>query len=178
MKRKQSKLEMHMLRNITTALFMASFLADLVAADSISSPSNADWGERSCEAQLSIVLSSNTVTAGSTAVLHTRIRNTGTNDVSLVVIRQFPYTLTNELGGIYKVTPPMFENDLKNTVSLEDFVVHAGTTNEWPDHLQFGKDIVPGDYVIMPITRSIRTADSNVCALISNSLKVRVVKSN
>ena len=134
-----------------------------------------DWGPVTNNIQLSIGLSSNIVTAGSTAVLHTRIRNTGTNDVSLVVIRQFPYTLTNELGGIYKVTSPMYENNLRNTVSLEDFVVHAGTTNEWSDHLKFGNDIVPGDYVIMPITRSIRTADSNVCALMSNSLKIKVI---
>ena len=134
-----------------------------------------DWGPVTNNIQLSIGLSSNIVTAGSTAVLHTRIRNRGTNDISLVVIRQFPYTLTNDSGGVYKVTSPMFENDLKNTTTLEDFIVHSGGTNEWPTRLKFEKEIVPGDYVITPITRDVTTADGKVYTLMSNSLKVKVI---
>lgn len=134
-----------------------------------------DWGPVTNNIQLSIILKSNIITAGSIAVLYTRVKNSSTNDVTLVVIRKYPYTLTNESGGVYKVTSPMLENHLKNTTTLEDFIVHAGKTNEWPDLLKFEKEIVPGDYVITPITRDVKTADVKVYTLTSNSLKVKVI---
>jgi len=134
-----------------------------------------DWGSATNNIQLSINLKSNIITAGSIAVLYTRVQNSSTNDVTLVVIRKFPYTLTNDSGGVYKVTSPMFENDLRNTTTLEDFIVHPGGTNEWPTRLKFEKEIVPGDYVITPITRDVKTADGRVYTLMSNSLKLKVI---
>ena len=157
------------------------------AVISCSVKSDPNWGKSVCGCQLSIGLSTNIVTTGSSAYFYIRITNSSSGIVNLNPQKWIAFTLTNTVGKVYQLEPIVDAGSYHGNSSA----IPGGTIElNWrvkfcvyvePREYALPEDAVlnliePGDYVILPITREITTADKKVCTLTSNSLKVKVVK--
>ena len=162
-----------MIRNILGAVCVLTLLVSIFAVESGCSQSVAILGQSSCGAQLSIELNTNVVTAGSTVTFYMRITNSSTEFIKLNITEATPYIITNSANNVYQLRDGI-------VISLPKFnpIVNRGETREWSAPIIFGKNIKSGDYMFIPITRDITTAYNKICTLTSNSLKVKVVKSD
>ena len=157
---------------ILGTFFLAIFFAGNCAAESGDSPVVTDWGKSVCEIQISISLNTNVITAGSTEILRTWIKNSSTNAIRFNPNQSKPYILINTSGKIYTVMP-IINYDL----NIPNITVEPGQIREWSWPVIFRKDIEPSNYVFNKITRNFTgMADNKVCTITSNSLDVKVVK--
>jgi hypothetical protein len=161
------------------------FTADMIHESRINKMSLqtvTNWGVSSCGVRLAIDLETNVVTAGSGVRFFARVQNSSTNNIRLS-IKRFTFNLTNSSGKSYQL---FFEGEgggkrpesyVNMTLGVVDVVVAGQTTViEWYRDIWFGKEIRPGNYVIQAIKREFKTSDGKVCEIISNSLKVKVLK--
>jgi hypothetical protein len=163
-------------------------------AGQTSPPTVAMWGESKCGVQIGICFTTNVVKAGGELRLHTWLRNTSTN---MLFVRDVSSSLapviTAKAGDTHKLTP-QFESS--STPGFQSFnpILNAGDTRTLPSvTLRVGGDVAPGDYEFSPVTNtfavspssigppigvydSTRATNDTLCGLVSNPLKLRVVR--
>ncbi len=163
------------MKNITSVLIML-FLTSIFAIELGCSQSASNWGESSCDAQLSIGLynnSNNIVSVNSTVWFVVKLKNSSPG-VIRINPRPLDLYLTNSFGKSYQVKQVAA---IDFNIPVETEIASGEIGIICSELLKINKDIEPGDYVFSPITRDITTTDNKVCTLKSNSLKVKVVKS-
>ena len=151
---------------ITTVVLASFFVVESGCSQSVT-----NWGQSSCGCQLSIGMKTNIVTVGSAYDFHVRIRNLSKSVIKLNLLSSDLY-LTNNAGKIYRVPASETINAIPGKPRVE-----PGEIMEMAWVVEFDKNLESGDYMFKPITVDIET-DSKLCTLTSNSLKVKIVKSD
>ena len=146
--------------------------------------------------QLSIVSTNDVAVIASTITITELVRNQSEDAIFIISPATNSYVLTNQLGNVYYL-PPYYGSHVDETYNPWPKSVFAGETNEWTIRLKISEDVKPGDYQLIGVrsimaetnhiyvspgvirvsgTVSITTERKPVYTLISNSLKVKVVK--
>jgi len=157
--------------------FLISILVTICIAQAIRSYGTRNWGQAVHGAQLAIETTNNIAVIGLTITLTERIRNQSQNGIGLIPADPTSYILTNQLGATHYLKIQRNRNPHEPytaTVEVPE-LIEAGEKKEWLVNLKVTEDIAPGDYELKDV-RSIITESNEVSAIISNSLKVKVVK--
>lgn len=162
-----------MIKTIFLILPLIVAVASVRAEGTGNSQITTNWGNPAFGVRLSIELSSNVVQAGSRTYFYTRIENLSTNTISLKPVHTIIYTLTNDSGAIYQLTPVYRAVSLRRRPPV--FLIKPGEIRAWHDAIEFNKEIGVGNYLIEPITRDITCASNKTCSVTSNSLKIKIV---
>jgi hypothetical protein len=146
--------------------------------------------------QLSIVSTNDVAVIGSTITITERVRNRSEDAIFIGSPATNSYVLTNQLANVYYL-PPYYGSHVDETYNQWPKSIFAGETNEWTIRLTISEDVKPGDYQLIGVRSiiaetnhvyvspgvirvsgilSIVTEKKPVYTLISNSLKVKVVK--
>jgi hypothetical protein len=182
------------------AFAIACWVLTSPCAGQTSPPAVAMWGESKCGLQLGVCFSTNVVKAGGELRLLTWLKNATTN---MLFVRDISLSnapvMTGKAGDTHKLTP-QFEST--STPGFQSFNpdLNAGDTRTLPSvTLWVGGDVAPGDYEFGPVTNTFAvsrssvglrtgvhdstratndtpTATDDVCTLVSNPLKLRVVR--
>jgi hypothetical protein len=134
------------------------------------------WGEAVLGAQLSIVLNTNVLSAGSMPIVDTRIRNLSSDSFYILdadALNGTSVFLTNSSGASYKLTPigsPMWDKRAKERII---YPIIEGNPRGWSSPLMAEGKIAPGNYICYA-TRNIYTPDNKGHELRSNFVLVQV----
>ena len=131
------------------------------------------WGKPVVGARLSATLSTNVLTAGSTATLMLQIENASTNSIYVTetgILWDFEVRLVSASGVSRKISaePPM-------TFMAAGIEIEPGEGRDWKVPVGVGKDVDPGPYA-MTVSRTITSPDNSDHKLTSNPIPVRIEK--
>ena len=158
-------------------VFLVSILVTICIAQAMRFYGTQNWGQAVHGTQLAIETTNKIAVVGLTITLTERIRNQSQSEISLIPADQRSYVLTNQFGTVHYLKLHSNRNPYEPysaTVVVPE-QIEAGEKNEWLVNLKVTEDIETGDYELEDV-RSIITKSNEVSALISNSLKVKVVK--
>jgi hypothetical protein len=112
------------------------------------------------------------IRAGTSESLCLKIRNLSTNVISLNLATNLPAEmLTNNIGKKYELQEIKFDTF---SGDMAYWKVQPGETKEGCASVSIGKDIQPGDYVLVTYPRDITIVGGKVCTLVSGVQTVRV----
>lgn len=152
-------------------IYLALFVGNICLAQPSSNQPANDWAENATGVRLSIVLSNNIMSVGSTTIEAT-IQNLSTNVVGLVEftgVTDFDVFLINSSGKSFKLTPPKPLSGSRVPIMLE-----PGASRNWAVPITIGNEFKPGQYVLTASRRF--SANGSWFDLKSNLLNVQLVR--
>jgi len=127
-----------------------------------------NWGESVQGVQLSITIATNVFPVGSSATVESIIKNSSTNDISLLMSAvNFNVLLTNNTGKSNNLIKPVVILYPRRFVTIK-----PGEESDESIPVTFGDAVEPGDYTL-EATRHF-TMNGKDFELVSNLLKVQV----
>ena len=157
---------------VSVLICWAVFGANLSFAQSNGLSEATHWGESVQGVQLSISMTNRVVKTPLSTAITAVTRNSSTNDIRVQIsfpMEFFDVVFTNDAGKSYDVITPSLIRGLREFGALK-----PGEQRSDSIPLTFSEDIEPGDYTLKA-TRSF-TLKGQEFPLVSNSLKVRIVK--
>ena len=155
---------------ILISICLAAIEANMCLAQSNNSQTITNWGKSVQGVQLSITLSNRIFQVGSSPTVAAVIRNSSTNDITLLDVGvNGNVLLTNNTGKSYNIVKPVTILYPTRFVTIK-----PGEERDESIWVTFGEDIEPGDYTL----KAARTFGLNHrnFRLESNSINVKVIR--
>jgi hypothetical protein len=139
-----------MIKQFFMTVLLAIAFEEICAAQTNIFQSVTNWGESVNGVQLSISLSNNILSAGSSSSVQCRIRNLSTNTIGWWVVEPtqgFNVFLTDSSGKIYRLTPLPITNSVTAHITYSFACkVEEGGTYGYQTPINIGKSIKFGNY--------------------------------